>query len=67
MYRKNRIPGYLVVTKSLEPPTKTYAYETWVFPLPKLVREEPTILRYTTEEAAIAGHIETMARFLEGE
>ncbi len=64
MYIKNRIPGYIVVTRPLEPPTEAFSYETWVFPFPKKQHEEPTIVRYADEATAVEGHVATMARFL---
>jgi len=66
MYVKNRIPGYVVVTRALEKPTVAYAYETWVT---STLREndqhvEPTIIRYATEPEAVDGHIAAIARFM---
>lgn len=66
MYLKNKIPGYLIVTKDLDPPVQGYAHETWVLPIKtRHIWEEPTIIRYKNEELAREGHIQTMARFIE--
>lgn len=64
MYLKNVIPGYLVVTKDLDPPVQTYTHETWVFPTATQRVEEPTIIRYPTAALAHEGHIQTMVRFI---
>lgn len=65
MYLKNHVPGYLIVTKDLDPPVQAYVHETWVFPLKNSRIEEPTIIRYKNEELAREGHIQTMVRFIE--
>jgi len=64
MYLKNHVPGYLIVTKDLDPPVQAYVHETWVFPLKTSRIEEPTIIRYENEELAREGHIQTMVRFI---
>jgi hypothetical protein len=64
MYFKTRIPRYLIVTRPIEPPIDTYPYDTWVFPLARQEYEEPTIIRYRDEDAAVEGHVLAVERFL---
>jgi hypothetical protein len=64
MYMKTRIPNYLIVTRTITPPVSAFVYETWVFPLANQVYEEPTIIRYRSEDDAIEGHILTVSRFI---